>query len=63
MRVKEGVLHFNPYMPDQWQSYSFRIEFRDRVLKVRVAQGKTDTVLESGAPLDIFVNGEKVTLK
>jgi maltose phosphorylase len=63
MRVKEGVLHFNPFMPDQWQSYSFRIEFRDRVLKVRVSQGKTDTVLESGQPLDIFVNGEKLSLK
>jgi maltose phosphorylase len=63
MRVKDGTLHFNPFIPDQWESYSFRVEFRDRVIKVKIAAGKTDTVLEHGAPMDIVMNGEKVTLK
>jgi maltose phosphorylase len=63
MRVKNDMLHFNPFMPDQWQSYSFRIEFRGRVLKVKVSTGKVDTILESGEPLEIVVNGEKSLLK
>jgi maltose phosphorylase len=63
MRVKNGVLHFNPFMPDQWESYSFRLEFRGRVIKARISKTKTETILESGEPLDIFVNGEKVSLK
>ncbi len=63
MRVKEGVLHFNPFIPDQWTSYSFRIEFRGRVLKVKISAGKTDTILESGDPLDIVMNGETIKLK
>jgi maltose phosphorylase len=63
MRVKEGVLHFHPFIPDQWNSYSFRIEFRERVIKVKVSVGKVETILESGQPLDIVMNGEKVTLK
>src|SRR5690606_23701580 len=25
MRVKDGVLHFSPFIPDQWKSYSFRL--------------------------------------
>lgn len=34
MRVREGTLHFKPFIPKQWKSYSFRLEFRGRVLKV-----------------------------
>jgi maltose phosphorylase len=63
MRVKDGKLHFNPFIPDQWKSYSFRIEFRGRVLKIKVSKAKTETNLESGEPLEIFLNGEKLTLK
>ncbi|MBX7126188.1 MAG: glycoside hydrolase family 65 protein [Cyclobacteriaceae bacterium] len=60
MRVREGKLHFHPFIPPQWTSYSFRIEFRGRVIKVRVSKDKTDTILESGEPLDIVMNGKPV---
>jgi maltose phosphorylase len=63
MRVKDGKLHFNPFIPDQWKSYSFRIEFRGRVLKIKVSKEKTETNLESGDPLEIFLNGKSVLLK
>jgi maltose phosphorylase len=63
MRVRDGLLHFNPFIPDQWKSYSFRVEFRGRVIKVRISTGKVDTILESGEPMDIVMNGETVTLK
>jgi maltose phosphorylase len=63
MRVRDGKLHFTPFIPDQWKSYSFRLEFRDRVIKVKVgAGGKVDTVLEHGEPLEIVMNGKSVTL-
>lgn len=63
MRVRDGKLHFTPYLPDQWKSYSFRIEFRDRVLKVKVSNEKTETVLEHGDPLEVIMNGKPVMLK
>ena len=63
MRVKNGTLHFSPFIPDQWNFYSFRLEFRDRVIKVRVSKDKVDTVLEHGEPLEIFMNEKKVLLK
>jgi maltose phosphorylase len=63
MRVNDGVLHFNPFTPDQWQSYSFRIEFRGRVIKVKISKDKTETILESGEALEIFLNGESKMLK
>jgi maltose phosphorylase len=63
MRVRDGKLHFNPFIPDQWKSYSFRIEFRGRVLKIKVSKDGVETKLESGEPLVINVKGEDVQLK
>jgi maltose phosphorylase len=62
MRVKDGMLHFNPFIPEQWTSYSFRLEFRGRVIKVRVSREKVDTILESGEPLTINMAGKEVAL-
>jgi maltose phosphorylase len=62
MRVKDGMLHFNPFLPDHWKSYSFRIDFRGRVINVKATKEKTETILESGEPLEIVLNGIKVKL-
>ncbi|MDH4092064.1 MAG: glycoside hydrolase family 65 protein [Cyclobacteriaceae bacterium] len=58
MRVRNGKLYFNPFIPDQWKSYSFRIEFRGRVIMVKVSIEGAQTILESGAPLEIILNDE-----
>lgn len=63
MRVKDGKLSFNPFLPEQWNSYSFRIEFRGRVIKVKVSKNGTQTLLESGEPTEIYVKDELVSLK
>lgn len=63
MRVKDGKLSFNPFLPEQWKSYSFRLEFRDRVIKVKVTKDGTETVLESGAAMEIVLRDEVKTLK
>jgi maltose phosphorylase len=62
MRIKDGELHFNPFIPDEWDSYSFRLEFRDRVIKLTVSKTKTETILESGEPINIKVNDKVVGL-
>ena len=62
MRVRNGQLHFHPYLPDQWKSYSFRLEFRGRVVKVNVSKSGTRVVLESGQPLEVVLNGQNVQL-
>jgi maltose phosphorylase len=63
MRVRNGKLYFNPFIPDQWKSYSFRIEFRGRVLKIKVSKDGVETKLESGNALVIDVKGQDVELK
>lgn len=63
MRVRNGQLHFTPFIPDQWKSYSFRLEFRDRVIKVKVGSGgKVETKLEHGDPLEVIMNGNPIQL-
>lgn len=62
MKIKDGQLHFNPFIPDQWKTYSFRLEFRGRVLKVKVSKEKTDITLESGEPLEVVNSGKIATL-
>lgn len=63
MRIKDGKLCFNPFIPEQWKSYSFRLEFRGRVIKVKVSKEGAETVLESGEPMEIFLKDKVVGLK
>jgi maltose phosphorylase len=37
MRVRDGVLSFNPLLPHQWQAFSFQVGFRGALLNVRVS--------------------------
>lgn len=62
MRVQDGMLSFTPRIPKQWQGYSFKINFRNQILKVNVHQGETNFELDSGDELTILVNGKKVVV-
>ncbi|MBJ7660522.1 glycoside hydrolase family 65 protein [Weissella confusa] len=63
MRVRDDQLHFDPFLPDKWQSYSFRFLFRGRLLSVAVDQNGSHVELLSGEPLTIDLSGEKLTLE
>ncbi|HPQ13537.1 MAG TPA: family 65 glycosyl hydrolase domain-containing protein [Paludibacteraceae bacterium] len=40
MRIKEGLLHFYPQIPKQWQSFAFNVIFRGVHLNVRIEKSK-----------------------
>ncbi|WP_373892335.1 glycoside hydrolase family 65 protein [Weissella confusa] len=63
MRVRDDQLHFEPFLPDKWQGYSFRFLFRGRLLSVAVDQNGSHVELLSGEPLTIDLSGEKLTLE
>ncbi|WP_270774159.1 glycoside hydrolase family 65 protein [Weissella confusa] len=63
MRVRDDQLHFEPFLPDKWQGYSFRFLFRGRLLSVAVDQNGSHVELFSGEPLTIDLAGEKLTLE
>ena len=72
MRVKNDALHFEPKIPQQWKAYSFKINFRNQVLKVAVHPNETKFSLEGGKESDtgeqakqitVFVNGKPITVE
>ena len=62
MRIQNGTLCFTPQIPQQWKSYSFKINFRNRVIKVNVSQKETTFTIDEGADLEIMLNGKPKTL-
>ena len=58
MRVKGDMLSLEPRIPSQWESYSFKVNFRDSILKVEVNQGETQVKIEKGDALSLMVNGK-----
>ena len=63
MRVKDDMLHFEPRIPQQWEGYSFKINFRNQVLKVSVHAGETNFSLEGDRELTVVVNGKEVSVE
>ena len=63
MRVKENTLHFSPKIPKEWKGYSFKINFRNQILKVSVGLGTTTFALEGDSQLSVFVNGKQVIVE
>jgi maltose phosphorylase len=63
MRIKNDTLHFNPRIPQQWDGYSFKINFRNQVLKIIVQANETKFSLEGGKELRVFVNGKEILVE
>ncbi len=62
MRVRDGILSFEPKIPEQWTRYTFKVNFRGNVLKVNVGKEGNSFNLERGEKLTIRVNGEIITI-
>ena len=62
MRVIDDKLHFHPRIPREWTSYSFKINFRHRILKVTVTHQGCSFHLDSKEEMSIRVNNKRVVL-
>ena len=63
MRVKNDTLHFEPRIPKDWNGYSFKINFRNQILKISVHQNETKFVLEGEKPITVYVNGAAIAVE
>ena len=63
MRVKNDQLYFEPRLPEQWKGFSFKINFRNQILKVNVNKGETTFELEGTKPLEVYVFDQKVIVQ
>ena len=63
MRVRNNQLHFEPKIPAQWKGYSFKVNFRNAIVKVEVKQEGTNVSIEGNSDVEVFVNGESQLIK
>ena len=59
MRVVNNELTFNPFLPDKWTSYSFRVDFGGAHLELKKERVKFTVVNHSNTAVDVTVWGNK----
>jgi maltose phosphorylase len=58
MRSDGDVLVFNPTIPEHWASYTFRVSYRDSIVRVSVSQAQARFELLAGAPVRAAIGGQ-----
>lgn len=63
MRVVDGKLSFEPIIPDAWDGYSFRIEFRGTIVNISVNKETLTIQNTSDSAISMILNGEKISIE
>ncbi|WP_411028949.1 glycoside hydrolase family 65 protein [Spongiimicrobium sp. 3-5] len=63
MRIADDKLSFAPRIPKQWSAYSFKINFRNRILRIKVTDKETSFELTGTEEMSIRFNGKRLALK
>ncbi len=63
MRILNDRLSFNPKIPDNWKAYTFKVNFRNHILRVEVSKESTKFVLEKGNELELYLNGNLIQIE
>ena len=62
MRVVNDTLSFSPKIPKQWQSYSFKVNFRNQIFTISVTHEGTQFEVEGNQKVTIMVNQKEITI-
>lgn len=62
MCVRDGMLSFDPRLPETWESLSFKVNFRGRVLTVKVTRTAVE-VSNEGDSVEIALCGRRVLVE
>ena len=62
MRVRNGQLHFEPFIPEGWNSYSFRLNFREAHLEFKMDKSQFSVYNHSKVNIDLMVHGKQCHL-
>ncbi len=55
LRIDEDRISVAPFLPDKWSGYSFKLRYRDNLIKIRVSKDNVEVKLESGNGLKIKI--------
>lgn len=62
MRTFNETLSFAPFLPKIWDAYAFKINYRNRLLEVKVNKKHVTVSLLEGEPLELKLFGEPIYL-
>jgi len=62
MRVEKNMLHFNPIIIPKWQSYSFKILFRENLLAIKITKNKFEINNISNKPITLAILNKQYTI-
>lgn len=62
MRVRNNQLRFNPFLPKQWNAFSFTIGFRGVQLNVKIAVGQITITNNSEQILEVYIFNESYSI-
>jgi len=63
MRLKDGFIHFNPFIPNNWNMYSFIVKHRDSLLKVEVTKEKVKVFNQGSDTSKVYVKGVEYNIQ
>jgi maltose phosphorylase len=63
MRVKNGKLSFQPFLPEKWTSFSFHVGFRGTLLNVKIDNTGVRIKNLSDNELTVVIHGQDQTVK
>jgi maltose phosphorylase len=63
MRVKNGVVHFNPYLPTNWDSMSFKVRFRGASMDVKVSKSGIEVENLGNTAIEVMVRNSKLRIE
>ncbi|WP_422861956.1 glycoside hydrolase family 65 protein [Flagellimonas sp. W118] len=62
MRIQNDQLCFTPQIPKQWESYSFKVNFRNQIVTITVSGQEVNFEISGDKELIILVNNKPITL-
>jgi maltose phosphorylase len=63
MRIKNDKLFFSPFVPDEWKNYSFKIKFRNTLLKISISKDKFNIENQSNTDIEIQFKETLILIK
>lgn len=61
--LKDGMLHFKPYLPESWTGYSFRLRVKEQILEVKIQKGEAVFTLCKGEAVTFRVKDNEVKIQ
>jgi maltose phosphorylase len=62
MMLVNDQLSFTPFLPNQWEEYAFKINFRSNQLAIKIQRTGVEIANLSGTPITLLVKGKAYTI-